>query len=342
MSRLFRWWHVGRLAWPWLLGCGCGGSGPPCPASVTDIRLPEDENPHPVTMEWWYFTGHLWDERQDRFGFEVSFFQTRVSDMYAYVAHFAISDPKAAEHIYDQRAAAPPERWTSLAFDLGGWTLERDGTIFRMAAAMPGGAVDLALSDEKDAAIHNGDGRIEMGGGGLSYYYSTTRLAASGTLEMGGQRRAVQGIAWHDHQWGDFDVFASRGWDWFSLQFDDGAELMLFVLRTRDGSALPTGGTWVDAAGCARDIASFSIAPHRTWHSPHTGADYPMDWTIAIAELELDIEVRATFDDQEMDSRATTLNTYWEGEVTASGTRTGKPVNALGYVELAGYGPWGP
>ncbi len=325
-----------------VLNGGCESGSPECTRAPTEIVLPGDENPHPVSTEWWYFTGHLWDDAHNRFGFEVSFFQTRVSGQYAYVAHFALSDPAAAEHIYAQRAAAPPERWTRLDFDLSGWTLLREGETWRTAASMPGGAIELALTDEKDAAIHNGDGLIEMGGGLLSYYYSTTRLSASGTLEIGGQRRAVQGHAWHDHQWGDFDVFASRGWDWFSLQFDDGTEIMLFVLRTKDGGALPTGGTFVDAGGCARDIEAFEITPLGTWHSPHTGADYPMDWTVSIPELSLALEVRATFDDQEMDSRATTLNTYWEGEVTASGTREGKPVLALGYVELAGYGPWGP
>ena len=32
------------------------------------------------------------------------------------------------------------------------------------------------------------------------------------------------------------------GWDWFSLQFDDGTELMLFRLRRKDGSAGPLLG----------------------------------------------------------------------------------------------------
>jgi predicted secreted hydrolase len=41
------------------------------------------------------------------------------------------------------------------------------------------------------------------------------------------------------------------------------------------------------------------------------------------------------FEDQELDCCSTTLNTYWEGEVEVTGS-----VGGIGYVELAGYGPW--
>ena len=30
------------------------------------------------------------------------------------------------------------------------------------------------------------------------------------------------------------------GWDWFSLQFDDGSELMLYRLRRKNGNVEPT------------------------------------------------------------------------------------------------------
>jgi predicted secreted hydrolase len=40
---------------------------------------------------------------------------------------------------------------------------------------------------------------------------------------------------------------------------------------------------------------------------------------------------------QELDTRRTTGVTYWEGQVTVSGTRTGTPVAGRGYVELTGY-----
>ncbi len=41
--------------------------------------------------------------------------------------------------------------------------------------------------------------------------------------------------------------------------------------------------------------------------------------------------------DQELDTRRSTANIYWEGEVTIAGTRNGTPITGQGYVELTGY-----
>ena len=65
-----------------------------------------------------------------------------------------------------------------------------------------------------------------------------------------------------------------------------------------------------------------------------------MRWDLEVPERDLTLHVEPVFEDQELDCRSTTLNAYWEGEVEISGTREGKPVGGLGYVELAGYGPW--
>ena len=41
--------------------------------------------------------------------------------------------------------------------------------------------------------------------------------------------------------------------------------------------------------------------------------------------------------DQELDTRQSTANIYWEGEVLITGTRNGAPIGGEGYVELTGY-----
>ena len=40
-----------------------------------------------------------------------------------------------------------------------------------------------------------------------------------------------------------------RGWDWFSLQLDDGRDVMLYLLRSREGKTNHAGATLVNAAG---------------------------------------------------------------------------------------------
>ncbi len=322
--------------------CACGTGEHSCPPADTDIVLPDDESPHDNVMEWWYYTGHLSTASGRRYGFELSFFQTFANDQVGYVGHFAISDPQAGEHTYSQKIEAPPGIFPSFDIDIDSWNIRRDGESHRLQAEMENFAIDLELVPLKPEAFHGDKGLIEMGGGMQSYYYSMTRMQASGTLKIDGVDEVVTGIAWHDHQWGDFDVFASNGWDWFSLQLDDRTELMIFLLHFKDQGTALTGGTFVDGDGCASTFDSFEAQALSEWTSPHTGAVYPMDWTLSIPSVGLDLKLSATVDDQEMDCRATTLNTYWEGEVEISGTRHGKDIGGLGYIELAGYGPWGP
>ena len=93
-----------------------------------------------------------------------------------------------------------------------------------MGAEPPFG-VSLRLTDEKPPALHHG-GFIDYGAAGGSYYYSRTRLSVVGGIAQGdGEPVPVSGIAWMDHQWGDFVVAAAGGWDWYSVQLDDGSEL---------------------------------------------------------------------------------------------------------------------
>ncbi len=62
--------------------------------------------------------------------------------------------------------------------------------------------------------------------GNASYYYSLTRLEAAGTVEAGGRSVAVQGLSWMDHEFSTSALGKDQvGWDWFSLQLDDGSRI---------------------------------------------------------------------------------------------------------------------
>ena len=71
----------------------------------------------------------------------------------------------------------------------------------------------------------------DFGPAGSSYYYSRTRMAASGDVTLGDVSFAVEGTAWFDHQWGDFIAVGGGGWDWFAINLEDeitGPMLKLF------------------------------------------------------------------------------------------------------------------
>ncbi|MGB5037436.1 MAG: lipocalin family protein, partial [Blastocatellia bacterium] len=203
--------------------------------------------------------------------------------------------------------------------------------------------VELELEPGKAPVRHGRDGYSQKGAdaGNASHYYSMTRMPTRGTLTIEGRTVAVEGLSWMDHEFGtSFLESGQRGWDWFSIQFDDRTELMIFQLRREDGSLDPrSSGTWIGASGEASSIAAetFSLVPGEMWRSEVSGAEYPTRWTMEVPERRLSLTVRAAFEGQELVTDRSTGVTYWEGSVVVEGTRDGAPMSGRGYLEMTGY-----
>jgi predicted secreted hydrolase len=315
----------------------------PSPTPAPPIVFPNDALPHSALTEWWYFTGHLSGSDGHRYGFEFVVFQVeRQAVPTAYLAHFAMSDIDRQTFSHQARFSQG-QTFTSFPLSVGGWTLAHEAGGDDISAAMQPGpgaeaayAVQLHLADQKPPALHNG-GYISYAEAGGSYYYSRTRLAVTGSLTgADGESTPVAGIAWMDHQWGNFIITGSVGWDWYSVQLDDGTELMLYVLRSTTGETTGVYGSRILEDGSVQGLAPGSVRAAATgsWTSPHTGAVYPSGWQLLLPDgtnLTLSPQLR----DQELwfpgAPPASTL-AYWEGAVTVSGDRSG-----VGYVELTGY-----
>ena len=311
-------------------------------SSCTKSPLESDDWPHDVLTEWWYYTGHLRTDEGQRFGFQFVIFQTiRGANPIGYLSHFAITDEASGRFAYDARAAQRTRIPASLDLDVGGWTLSGSGGDDRLGASMEDYALDLALVSDKPPALHGGE-FISFGDAGDSYYFSRTRMAASGRLRRGDSWTEVTGQAWHDHQWGNFIVPAVGGWDWISLQLDHNRELMLTVLRNADGSPAGAFGTFVDADGKVVDVPgeAIGIEPTGSWTSPQTGATYPSGWRVTVTQSTAipgaSLTLSPVLADQELSFERLP---YWEGAVDVSGTVDGQDATGQGYVELTGYRP---
>jgi predicted secreted hydrolase len=147
----------------------------------------------------------------------------------------------------------------------------------------------------------------------------------------------VTGLSWKDHEISTSAMSEHQvGWDWFSIQLDNGYELMLYQMRREDGSVDPfSSGTLIAPDGTTNSFAvdDFAIAAHGTWRSPHSGAVYPMGWTVRIPSADLEIELTPYLLDQELNLTFV----YWEGAVRINGHHAGQIVGGSGYVELTGY-----
>ncbi|MFT4039933.1 MAG: lipocalin family protein [Thermomicrobiales bacterium] len=311
------------------------------------IEFPRDDGLHDTTVEWWYFTGNLQTEADERLGFEYVIFRARQGQLEGFVSHFAVTDPARERFTYDQRIIGRPGvvgDAAALDLDIEGWTMRGESGDFALRADMPGYAIDLSATTQKPPALHDGDGYIDYGNGTASYYYTWTRLAVTGTVAIDGAEQAVTGEAWMDHQWGDFATYQEGGWDWFSIQLDDDRDLMLYIIRGANGEFLRVDGTFVDPAGGATYLGpgDFTVTPTSEWTSPATNTTYPSGWDVEAPALELALAVTPLLLDQELDTRSTTGVIYWEGAVDVAGAIAGEEVAGHGYVELTGYAPFEP
>ena len=107
-----------------------------------------------------------------------------------------------------------------------------------MLAEQEGITLNLTLADEMGIVLHgkNGYSRKGKNATNASYYYSQPYLNAKGSVKINDVQYEVSGLAWNDHEFSTSVLDENQiGWDWFSLQFEDGQALMLFQLRERTG-----------------------------------------------------------------------------------------------------------
>ncbi len=355
------------------------------------LAFPRDYGAHPdFRTEWWYVTGYTKNAAGREWGFQVTFFRSRVqatqkmqskfAAKQLLFAHCAITDVQGKKLWHDQRIAREGfgiAQASTLDTDikLGRWSLKRtlpradltstpaatDASAPSASRTAPAAAQLAAqLATHYEARIAAKDFTIDLnfaqtqpillqGNNGLSrkgpedkqasYYYSLPQLAASGSITLQGQRLAVTGTAWLDHEWSQELLHPEAvGWDWIGMNLFDGSALTAFQLRRKDGSSLWTGGSF--RASSSSGLQTFIAKPREVqfqalkgWTSPLTGAKYPIEWLVRTPADHY--TVRAIIPNQELDSRNTTGTIYWEG-LSDLFDSNGKHVGR-GYLEMTGY-----
>jgi predicted secreted hydrolase len=324
------------------------------------FQFPRDHAAHPeFQTEWWYYTGHLYSGDR-RFGYQLTFFQVGIDPKRKqsrsawalhtlYFGHFTVTDENGQTFRFTEEVSRPALGMAGAETDryrvwLHDWTAELlpDNRTHLLRAASKDYGIDLRLTSAKPPVIHgfNGVSQKSDGVGRASHYYSLTRLETAGKLTLAGKEYPVTGLSWMDHEFGSNQLTSEQwGWDWFSLQLDNGRELMLYVLRLKNGGVEPmSSGTVVNADGTWKHlpVSAYRIDVTRRWKSPKSGSDYPAGWVARVPGEKLELRITPAMADQELVTEGIGVN-YWEGSVRVEGTDQGRPVRGAGYVELTGY-----
>ena len=331
------------------------------PPTDGTVNLPQDLFAQPgAQTEWWYYTGHCRSNKGREFGFELVFFKRRTDNDKLgkfpvsflanpmYFAHFAISDISEKRFRYDHRRSfnrpLEPEaaEASSLTCDvrLGDWSLREVAGKHILHATLSDGLIFDAVLESGKPVAPNGEGGngLSIKSGGSSKHFSFTRMNVVGQLVNGEMLETFTGTAWMDREYGAWEQ--AGGWDWFSIQFDDETELMIYQFKDKSGGMKgESTGTYVDREGKCHYLKrkDFEITTAGKWTSHNTGAEYPSEWIVSVPTLDIDIKIEALIADQELDTRGTTMIVYWEGACSVAGQKGKSAVTGRAYVELVGY-----
>jgi len=304
-------------------------------------------------VQWWYFTGHLFDETGREFGYELTFFVVNVQKKSytsqfgvkrIYISHFAISDIKGNRFLFSDQAdtdayALAGAKSDSLKVWAGKNILEGDMRELHIQAEDRKKSLDLSLVPAKPLVLNGENGysrKSAKSPQNASLYFSCSRLETRGTIKIGRDIFRVKGKTWFDREISSRGLSEDqKGWDWFAIQLDDNREFMLYLLRKKDGTIdRYSSGTFVYPDGRYRPLSKndFGVAVLDHYRSRRSPARYPSLWEITVPSENLKLRIIPSLQDQEVLAQNTTGNYYWEGTCRVEGTAKGRA-----YVEMTGY-----
>ena len=296
------------------------------------VRLPADDAAHDNYTEWWYYNGHLQAQDGHKYSFHYAVFLLNAFASHTVIHASFLDEENGQRYSYQARTGGNPSGDVKRGFDfnIGEWLMKGFDGVDRIQGRTKDFSFNLNLTSQTAPVFQGGTGLLDFGAAGTSYYYSRPRMAIKGYAGLSGHEQAVSGSAWFDHQWGDFSA-TQLGWEWFALQLDDGADIMLYQLYSSDGQLLLVSGTYsknnVTLLLGPDDIIS---RPLNYWQSPLSAVKYPLSWVIEMPRQQVRITLAAGRNNSEFDARKTTYNLYWEGAVEITGSHKGR-----GFLEIS-------
>jgi geranylgeranyl pyrophosphate synthase/predicted secreted hydrolase len=242
---------------------------------------------------------------------------------------------------------------TALSVDLESAVLTKDAAgAYVLTCTKPDGSTGLELTFEplKKPVRHGLNGVVKGHDGDDMFYYLIPRCAVRGHFTLDGVRRPVAAGAtgWYDHEFGgkapeDNSVpLMNYAWNWAAVQLDDGSELSAAVLvdpRSKPQRLMESRAIIIARDGSRTqptDLEFTAWDGAAPWTSVRTFNSYPTHWRLRVPSAGVDLELRASFDDQEFMTLIARPG-FWEGRVEVSGVARGARVAGVGYVERNGF-----
>lgn len=315
------------------------------------IRLPQDQYGHEgASSEWWWHIGTL--HSGDRlFGFEVTASGYPGSPTPFAISQIMLTDVANQRH-YQQTTeflpyptgfaqTDPSKPWfvglTGQASGEGDVVMQApsgDPLSMSVEAMVRDEATGTQIGFKMQFAQKGpplliwGTGRSPQPtqGDEYNYYYSFTRVDASGEILIGDEVIPVTGTTWMDHEYGGFP--SNTLWVLQNMQLDNGVDLMNFSSNTTPvlnqpmasfASVLTPDGT--------SSFYDSSCMPMEPWEMG--GVTYYLKWLVSIPALDASFEVTTLMPDQLF----SWVSPVYEGVARAQGNMAGQGVTGTAWIE---------
>jgi geranylgeranyl pyrophosphate synthase/predicted secreted hydrolase len=223
---------------------------------------------------------------------------------------------------------------------------------------------NLKFVPKKKVTRQGRKGVVQVGRQGEQmFYYFIPRSEVTGSIKVEGKTLMANGTGWYDHEFGgkiiagpesesdekketnDSGIKVKKmedfAWNWLSVQLEDGTDVTATtVISGAQRDEIVENYAVVVGANSERSEYETSVFTPKIddtkWTSIATLVDYPTQWTLDIADMDMHLEIKAAFPDQEY---VTLISrpAFWEGRMEVTGTIGGKPVKGAGFIERHGF-----
>lgn len=305
------------------------------------IKFPQDEQKHDHIIEWWYFNGNLKAKNKQTFSYMNCLFNTKPKKVNIpilkkikinnlFFSHSLLSDNKKnfihkvdPICIMNENSFKKPLLWAQ--YNNSCLIEELEPFKYHIVNDF----IDLTLESTKKPLLLNKNGFLDLKMK-TTYYYSLTNLKTKGYVKHKNEWIVVEGLSWMDHQWAQTPLTEDDKWIWYSIQLDNGIEIVCFEYGEDEKT---THASMIDKNG---NIKSFDNVIFKKIGAPFksetTGTSYELKNKITIPELNLELESIPFNKSQEMIFGNIS---YWEGGVEIKGKLNGKAVKGKGFLEIA-------